>query len=158
MKRTTIANENISTKTSTEKPWEEKNPQASLEIMKESPRSSVKRSIKETLSPPSKILNAICTDSREALLTLNRLTSCTSILRWVKVHSRNKGNHIADRLTRKACEREDETVEHVLCDCPELSLIREYAFGESWPTPAHIREMSPGDLSTFLEMAGWTMS
>ncbi|CAG9836230.1 unnamed protein product [Diabrotica balteata] len=57
MEITTIANENFSTKTSTVKPSEEKDPQASLETKKDSTCLSVKRSIDETLSPPIENLN-----------------------------------------------------------------------------------------------------
>jgi len=48
------------------------------------------------------------------------------------------------------CEQEDKTVGHVLCECPEFSSIRDCVFGECWPIPANIKEMSPSDLSTFL--------
>uniref|UniRef100_A0A6P7HB47 Uncharacterized protein LOC114348543 n=1 Tax=Diabrotica virgifera virgifera TaxID=50390 RepID=A0A6P7HB47_DIAVI len=62
----------------------------------------------------------ICSDSRQALLTLNRLRVISGlvmecheslaqasdgnniILRWVKGHNRNKGNRIADQLARRA--------------------------------------------------------
>jgi len=65
---------------------------------------------------------------------------------------------LVDTPLCRMSEQEDETVGHVLCECPELSSIRECVFGESWPTTAHIKEMSPNDLSTFLEKAGWTVT
>jgi len=49
----------------------------------------------------------------------------------------------------RMCEQEDETVGHVLCECPELSSIRECVFGEVWPTPADIKKMSPGGLPSW---------
>jgi len=53
---------------------------------------------------------------------------------------------LVDTPLCRMCEQEDE------------SSIRECVFGESWPTPADIKDMSPSDLSTFLGEAGWTVT
>jgi len=65
---------------------------------------------------------------------------------------------LVDTPLYRMCEQKDETVGNVLCECPELSSIRECVFGEVWPTPADIKEMSPNYLSTFLGKAGWTVT
>jgi len=53
---------------------------------------------------------------------------------------------LVDTPLCRMCEQEDETVGHVLCECPELLSIRECVFGEAWLTPVDIKEMSPSDL------------
>lgn len=55
----------------------------------------------------------------------------------------------------RACEEEDETVEHVLTTCPALAHLRESMLGELWPNMANIRETPPSAVLSFARHLGW---
>ena len=55
----------------------------------------------------------------------------------------------------RGCEQEDETIEHILYDCPTLSFIRRFVFGEYRLTPADIREAPLGDVVNYIKSIGW---
>jgi ribonuclease HI len=65
---------------------------------------------------------------------------------------------VSDTPLCRGCKQEDETMEHVLCDCPALSSTRKAAFDEFWLTPANIREAPLGDVINYVRNVGWLTS
>ena len=52
--------------------------------------------------------------------------------------------------TCRACEHEEESVSHIMFECPVLANLR-----EAWPTPSQLRNSPPGALLTFVKNLGW---
>jgi ribonuclease HI len=65
---------------------------------------------------------------------------------------------VSDTPLCRGCKQEDETMEHILCDCPALSSTRKAVFDEFWLTPANIREAHLGDVINYVKTVGWLTS
>ena len=55
----------------------------------------------------------------------------------------------------RACEHEEESVSHIMFECPVLGNLREFTLGEAWPTASQLRNSPPGALLTFVKNLGW---
>ena len=55
----------------------------------------------------------------------------------------------------RACEHEEESVSHIMFECPVLANLREFTLGEAWPTASQLRNSPPGALLTFVKNLGW---
>lgn len=57
--------------------------------------------------------------------------------------------------TCRGCNLEDETAEHILCECPALAQIRGSMLGDFWPDMASIRSTPLASILKFIERVGW---
>ena len=70
----------------------------------------------------------------------------------------NKHMHrlgISESPDCRACNNEEETVEHVLCHCPALSRIRWSIFGCCYFDLSELSGVSPRDVIKFISQVGW---
>nr|XP_022904166.1 uncharacterized protein LOC111416393 isoform X2 [Onthophagus taurus] len=74
-----------------------------------------------------------------------------------KVNKHLQNMKLADSPLCRACEQDDETVKHILCDCPSLTDLRLRTFGEEWPTTDDIRNAPLGAVLAFGKSLGWLM-
>nr|XP_022908979.1 uncharacterized protein LOC111420256 [Onthophagus taurus] len=74
-----------------------------------------------------------------------------------KVNKHLYNMKLVDSPLCRACEQDDETVKHILCDCPSLTDLRMRTFGEEWPTTDGIRNTPPRDILAFGKSLGWLM-
>nr|XP_022902690.1 uncharacterized protein LOC111415306 [Onthophagus taurus] len=74
-----------------------------------------------------------------------------------KVNKHLQNMKLADSPLCRACEQDDETVKHILCDCPSLTDLRMRTFGEEWPTTDDIRNAPLGAVLAFGKSLGWLM-
>lgn len=100
-------------------------------------------------------------ETAKKFMTMNRqnLRTATGILTGhchLRKHLHRMG--LSDTPLCRGCEQEDETVEHILCECPTLSQIRYFLFGEYRLTQANMRELPSGDVITYFKQVGWLTS
>ena len=62
---------------------------------------------------------------------------------------------LTDSPICRACEHEDETAKHILCDCTSLEDLRADTLGEPRPTPEDIRSTPLARVLAFTTALGW---
>jgi ribonuclease HI len=96
--------------------------------------------------PQGKSRNMLCLSRTKLRMLVGALTGHC----WLRKHLHTMGVYTDDLECRACCE-EDETTEHVLCECHALARTRLDMLGKAYPSPDEYRTFAIPDILRFLE-------